>query len=209
MKRCWKVVLPGRPAFTMILMEDCDPVEVVKSIWPEGRRRAVTPAKQESLMQGQTGIAKKVYECVPISEPWRSSQVLTALRNMTGSTPDVRIVQGCLRDLVDSGLIRRIGIDHYQRIQVEKKTKHQEPKMAEPAKKIETQSEPKRSASPLEMLGELANELAGMAEHMKRLSDRIEDVALAVEQERESNAKSMESYRQLKALLKSLQGEGE
>ncbi|MBN0552119.1 hypothetical protein JTM35_33485, partial [Pseudomonas aeruginosa] len=57
--------------------------------------------------------------------------------------------------------------------------------------------------------GELANELAGMAEHMKRLSDRIEDVALAVEQERESNAKSMESYRQLKALLKSLQGEGE
>lgn len=36
MKRCWKVVLPGRPAFTMILMEDCDPVEVVKSIWPEG-----------------------------------------------------------------------------------------------------------------------------------------------------------------------------
>lgn len=58
------------------------------------------------------------------------------------------------------------------------------------------------------MLGELANELAGMAEHMKRLSDRIEDVALAVEQERESSAKSMESYRQLKALLKSLQGEG-
>lgn len=37
MKRCWKVVVPGRPAFTMILMEDCDPVDVVKSIWPEGR----------------------------------------------------------------------------------------------------------------------------------------------------------------------------
>ncbi|MGP5741334.1 hypothetical protein [Pseudomonas aeruginosa] len=48
-------------------------------------------------MQGQTGIAKKVYECVPISEPWRSFQVLTALRNMTGSTPDVRIVQDGLR----------------------------------------------------------------------------------------------------------------
>ncbi|HHZ8796615.1 TPA: hypothetical protein ACWMC5_005852 [Pseudomonas aeruginosa] len=37
MKRCWKVVLPGRPALTMILMEDCDPLAVVKSIWPEGR----------------------------------------------------------------------------------------------------------------------------------------------------------------------------
>ena len=53
---------------------------------------------------------------------------------MTGSTPDVRIVGGCLRDLVDSGLIRRTGTDHYQRIQVEKKTKPQEPKMGEPAK---------------------------------------------------------------------------
>ena len=157
-------------------------------------------------MQGQTGIAKKVYECVPISEPWRSFQVLTALRNMTGSTPDVRIVQGLS---ARSGRFRTDPphcTDHYQRIQVEKKTKPQEPKMGEPAKKIETQSEQKRFASPLEMLGELANELAGMAEHMKRLSDRIEDVALAVEQERESNAKSMESYRQLKALLKSLQG---
>lgn len=40
MKRCWKVVLPGRPAVTMILMEDCDPVEVVKSIWPQGRVEA-------------------------------------------------------------------------------------------------------------------------------------------------------------------------
>lgn len=59
------------------------------------------------------------------------------------------------------------------------------------------------------MLGELATEIVGMAEHMKRLAARIEDVALAVEQERESSAKSMESYRQLKALLKSLQGEGE
>ena len=69
--------------------------------------------------------------------------------------------------------------------------------------------EQKRVISPLEMLGELATEIVGMAEHMKRLASRVEDVALAVEQERESSAKSMESYRQLKALLKSLQGEGE
>lgn len=34
MKRCWKVILPGRPAFTMILMEDCDALLVARSIWP-------------------------------------------------------------------------------------------------------------------------------------------------------------------------------
>lgn len=37
MKRSWKVILPGRPVFTMILMEDCDPLQVVLSIWGEGR----------------------------------------------------------------------------------------------------------------------------------------------------------------------------
>lgn len=169
----------------------------------------MTPAKQEILMQGQTGIARKVYDCVPIAEPWTSFQVMTAMRNMTGSTPDSRIVSGCLSSLVDSGLIKKTGRDSFQRIPVEPKTKTQELKMAEPAKKIETPVEPKRSTSPLEMLGELATEIVGMAEHMKRLASRVEDVALAVEQERESSAKSMESYRQLKALLKSLQGEGE
>ena len=35
MKRSWTVIV-GAKRFAMILMEDCDPVEVVKSIWPEG-----------------------------------------------------------------------------------------------------------------------------------------------------------------------------
>lgn len=36
MKRSWTVIV-GNKRFTMILMEDSDPVGVVKSIWPEGR----------------------------------------------------------------------------------------------------------------------------------------------------------------------------
>ncbi|MCY1391378.1 hypothetical protein D9M71_62180 [compost metagenome] len=169
----------------------------------------MTPAKQEILMQGQTGIARKVYDCVPIAEPWSSFQVMTALRNLTGSTPDSRIVSGCLVSLADSGLIKKTGRDQFQRIPVEQKQKSKEPQMAEPAKNIEPAVEAKRVVSPLEMLGELATEIVGMAEHMKNLAARVEDVALAVEQERESSAKSMEQYRQLKALLKNLQGEGE
>lgn len=168
----------------------------------------MTPAKQEILMQGQTGIAKKVYECVPVQESWTSFQVMAALRNMTGSTPDSRIVSGCLTTLVDSGLIKKTGRDQFQRIAVEAKQKTQEPKMAEPAQQMEITPEPKR-VSPLEMLGELATEIVGMAGHLKRLAARVEDVALAVEQERESSAKSMEQYRQLRALIKTMQGEGE
>lgn len=39
MKRSLTVVV-GAKRFTMILLEDCDPVEVVKSIWPQGRVEA-------------------------------------------------------------------------------------------------------------------------------------------------------------------------
>lgn len=37
MKRSYTVQVPGYRPFTMILMEDADPAEVVRSIWPEGR----------------------------------------------------------------------------------------------------------------------------------------------------------------------------
>lgn len=168
----------------------------------------MTPAKKEILMQGQTGIAKKVYECVPMSEPWTSVQVMAAMRNLTGSTPDNRIVSGCLVSLVDSGLIKKSGRDHFQRIPVDFKQKTQEPVMAKQQPKPEVVADQKaQEAAPLEMLSELAGQIAGMANSLKVLASRVEDVALAVEQERESSAKSMEKYRQLKALLQSLQGE--
>ncbi|MBF8780985.1 hypothetical protein IV505_14810 [Pseudomonas fulva] len=167
----------------------------------------MTPAKKESLMQGQTGVAKKVYECVPMNEPWTSAQVMTAMRNLTGSTPDNRIVSGCLVSLVDSGLIRKSGRDHFQRIPVNAKQKTQEPVMAKVQPKIEVVADQKAQGTPLEMLGELAGEIAAMANSLKRLACQVEDVALAVEQERESSAKSMEKYRQLRTLLQSLQGE--
>jgi hypothetical protein len=170
----------------------------------------MTPAKQEILMQGQNGVAKKVYDCVPIAESWSSFQVMSAMRSLTGSTPDARIVSGCLSRLVDSGLVKKTGRDSYQRAPVEQKQKPEEPKMPAPAKKQTEVSSAapcnamQRQSAPLEMLSELAGEIVGMAEHLKRLASRVEDVALAVEQERESNSENLEKLRQLQSILKSL-----
>lgn len=164
----------------------------------------MTPAKQEILMQGQTGVAKKVYECVPINEPWTSFQVMTAMRNLTGSTPDNRIVSGCLVSLVDSGLVKKSGRDQFQRIAVDAKQKNQESSMAKAELKLEVVSEKKAQGTPLEMLSELAGEIAGMANNLKRLAGRVEDVALVVEQEREGNAEAVGKLKQLQELLKGI-----
>lgn len=165
----------------------------------------MTPARQESLVQGLNGVAKKVYECVPIAETWRAFQVMAAMRHLTGSTPDAQIVSGCLTKLVDAGLIKKTGRDAYQRRAVEQKQKPQEQKMTVVAAMTAPQVEAKPAASPLDLIGELANDIASAGESLKRLAKRAEDVALMVEQDREANAKAMAGYRQLKALLKGLQ----
>lgn len=168
----------------------------------------MTPARQESLVQGLNGVARKVFDCVPVAEQWTAFQVMGAMRNQTGSTPDSRIVAGCLTKLVDSGLIKKRGRDAYQRCAVEQKQKPQEQKMIVPATKPAPQAVAKPSASPLDLIGELASDIAAAGESLKRLAKRAEEVALMVEQDREANASAMEGYRRLKAVLKDLQGDG-
>lgn len=35
-KRCWKVLLPGRPPFSMVILDDEeDALAVARSIWPD------------------------------------------------------------------------------------------------------------------------------------------------------------------------------
>lgn len=70
--------------------------------------------------------------------------------------------------------------------------------------KLEVVADQKGQGGPLEMLSELAGEIAGMANSLKRLADRVEDVALAVEHEREGNAEAVGKLKQLQELLKGI-----
>lgn len=172
----------------------------------------MTPAKQEILMQGQNSIAKKIYECVPIQEAWPTFQIAQALKSTAGSTADIRRVQACLSDLVESGLIREPQKRFYQRVQVEEKTKTPELKM--PANQPLTASTVvpvEQKASALDRIAGLAGELSGIADELRqrllrvtKIAKELEDVALAVEQERESSNESLAKLSQLKDLLKGL-----
>ena len=166
----------------------------------------MTPAKRDQLMQGQTGIAKKIYECVPIMEPWNEVKIMQHLQRSTGSTPDGRVFQGCLKTLRDSGLIKQTAAKCFQRVSVEQKQPTMEPKMT---LVVPAQEQPKpatevKKQSAIELLGELAGEVMGIAAHMQRLAARVEDVALAIEQEREATSEELAKARQLKTLLQSL-----
>ena len=174
----------------------------------------MTPAKCAARMQGLNGVAKKVYDCVPIVEAWTSFQVMGAMRSLTGSTPDTQIVSGCLTRLVDCGLIKRISRDQYQRVPVQQKSKPEEPKMAhvrngtpptltgKPNTATKMSELPIRMdpPNPIELLAELSRSAEAMAEGLMDLTARINEVAQLVGQERASS----EKVRRLKALLDDL-----
>ncbi len=162
-------------------------------------------AKFEQLVQGQTGIAKKVYECVPIMDSWSTSEIANYMKTKTGSMADIRIVQGCLNTLVESGLIRNEGRNHYKRIPVEDKPKEVlKMKIVQPVK---IEEKPTNTAA-IDLLGSIASEVSAMAVEinakLKRIAKSIEDAALTVESERENSHESVEKLRQLQSLLKSL-----
>ena len=56
----------------------------------------MTPSKLNSLLQGQTNLARKVFEVVPIREAWPAIQIRNALKEVERSNADLRVVRGCL-----------------------------------------------------------------------------------------------------------------
>lgn len=174
------------------------------------------PVKIEAMLQGQTGIARKIYEFVPIAEEWAEYQIASEMARVTGSKVDLKVFRGCLRDLADSGLIRRRN-DQFRRAAAPDKTQQKEAEM--PAAKAVTTlqrkpsptaaSKPEQAApSPIEILGDIAGSIVAlgksMAEQLHQLASRVEEAALQIEQGQEANAANLQKIKQLKSLLRSL-----
>lgn len=171
------------------------------------------PSKTESLLQGQTGIARKIFEFVPISEEWTEHQITSEVHRVTGSKVDSKVFRGALRDLADSGLIRRRN-DMFSRAHAPENPKQKETKM--PAAKAVTtlqmkptvKHEQQTALSPIEILGDIAGSIVALSKSMsaqlQQLAERVEEAALQIEQGQEANAANLQKLKQLQQLLRSL-----
>lgn len=164
--------------------------------------------KYEALVESQSAIARKVLSVVPIQEHWSAKQIHAELHRQTQATIDRRIIEGCLRALVDSGLVREHPRDSYIREmpkedQPRTRLVKDEPSTPEPAmSKPNPAPTPINAvlvADPLDRLGNVARRLRGMA-------DEIEELALEVGQQMEAVEADGRKAAQLKALLKDFAG---
>lgn len=172
-------------------------------------------SRQRQLLEGQSSVARKVFEGVPIQEAWAENEILKAMRT-AGVTIASHTVRACLLDMKDVGLIKEPSKGQFQRVPVQPylrmsdetaerlKQKFNPTPAEEPAMQTTTAKAP--APTPLDMLSTIATELTLMAteygERMRAMSLRLEEVALKIEEQREVDAASMEKANKLQALLK-------
>lgn len=167
---------------------------------------AMSEFRLEQVLAGQSALARKVFQIVPIQEWWAVSDIYGAIRAQ-GTSAEARVIRRCLGELKDAGLIREPVNAHFQRTAPIQKPKREQVMLPIAAQNVLSIKRPETGA--LDALAALSGEVIALADdfgqRMKKLAVRIEEVALSVEIDRESTAEKLENLKRLQQFLKGLQ----
>lgn len=154
----------------------------------------MTPEKQRQKLAGQSGIARKVFEHVPIGDQWSLAQVAQELHRATGSVMDMHVLKGCVMKLKDAGLVRMSPAGACRREPVSLPTP---PAGPEPMNELNAAASPTPAVSAIDLL-------AGVAKTLRAAAAEIETAAIAIEEARAKDGCELQKFKQLQALLKGL-----
>ena len=146
---------------------------------------------------------KKVYEAVPVSEAWTSTQIIGEISRLGYSMRDSKAIIGCLDTLKRQGLIQEPERGSFIRIEV-KETTTFDKFIEETKEKTMATSKPvtQIKQSNLDRLISLSEKANGLAAQMKSVATELENVALEIEAEIQENSTSAQKLKQLQELLK-------
>lgn len=162
-------------------------------------------SRQQQILAGQSSIAQKVFTLVPIQAAWSNHEIHGAAitAKATGASPYA--IRRALGELKEAGLIREPVGGKFQRDASTPKT-IKEQAVTQVAKQAVVSI--KKSEGALDVLASLSGEVVSLADdfgkRMKALASRIEEVALSVEAERETNSAAVGKLKQLQELLKGI-----
>ena len=162
-------------------------------------------SRQQQILAGQSSIAQKVFTLVPIQAAWSNHEIHGAAitAKATGASPYA--IRRALGELKEAGLIREPVGGKFQRDAATPKP-IKEQAVTQAAK--QTVVSIKKPEGALDVLASLSGEVVNLADdfskRMKALASRIEEVALSVEAERETNAAAVGKLKQLQELLKGI-----
>lgn len=165
--------------------------------------------KVEEKLRGQSAQVQKTYTAVPIQDWWTAAQIGSAIQRASGAAMDRKTLDACLHHLKDAGLVQRRADGTFQRAQVrevEEKKVAEEPKrevVTVKATDLPVRVEPKGNDALDRMLALAAN-MRCQADYLNNMAKQVEEMALEIEEKRESGDAEVQKLRQLKSILKEL-----
>ncbi|WP_448646002.1 hypothetical protein [Pseudomonas mohnii] len=160
-------------------------------------------SRQQQMLAGQSSIAQKIFGYVPIQTSWSVPAIHAAVQAAKTTGAAAPAIRRALGELKDAGLIREPVAGKFQRDAATPKPK-KEQVVTQVAK--QTVVSIKKPDGALDVLAALSGEVVSLSEEfskrMKALAGRIEEVALSVEAERESNAEAIVKARRLQEALR-------
>lgn len=157
-------------------------------------------SRVEALTKGLNGFARKVLDAIS-EEPTAKKQIVSALA-ASGSQADIKVVDGCIAHLLETGLVRERGDHTYCRTPA--KPRVVRVSNAAPEPKAEAEAPAGRPSDPLEILGAVSQQIRELAATMTKLAEAVEDAALRAEQ-RVADAKAENAkLERLRDLLREL-----
>lgn len=174
----------------------------------------MTPRRHDELVSGLTGIAKKIYEEVPIQEEAGITEIIASLRRK-GVSAQQSIIKGCLRDLKEKGLIREPNGDIYVRVNVrapalsEPLTEPHPPRILSTLHKVTpavaTVATASEDAALFDRIASVAGKLRDGAKAMNAAADELEEIGLDFGARMQGLSGQLEALATLKAALGKLQ----
>lgn len=195
------------------------------------KEQQLNNSRMDELERGLTGIAKKVLACIPLADDWNIAQIIAELARQ-GSVQELRVVQGCITNLREQGLVREPKAGRFIRVarkagakplgeapQDDRSFAEQAAEavagmakgveiLAASAPTIRSAGQDADALTKLARLAELSSIVRNLSKSLLTVADGIDDMTLEIELRIQAVDSQAEKLKQLGALLRSI-GVGE
>ena len=164
----------------------------------------VQAQKLARAAESLSGVAKRVLDAVPISEPWTATQICSEL-GRHGSRVDFNIVLGCLNTHKQAGLVKEPMTQYFQRVAITVPAPKPAPAAANVVPLMSAEKITERE--PLESIGAMAQRLREAGRALIMWAEDLEQVGIEYETRIEKagqDSPEIAKLRQLQSILSSL-----
>lgn len=163
-------------------------------------------AAVKRTIQGLTVVAKKVYDVVPINEPWSLAQIHSELVRQGHNLGHV-VIDGCLKSLRADHVIKEPKVGFYIKVAIKEKVAEKPlvTEFADTSKKvIKLPEKRKESIVSITKLSELVESAKKLSSEFSQFTEQLETAIIELDDEVKDSSAAAAQLAQLKSLLKGL-----